>query len=481
MPEQKPSEDLTAISPGATSARTLLADVASLTDQYGRFTAQPFARGFGTTIGNSLRRALLTSIEGAAITAVRIEGVLHEFATMPGVAEDVTDLILNLKQIPFRLHSTQPRTLLISKSSPGAVTAADIQGDSDVEILDTSVHIATLHEGGSLNVEMRLKHGRGYVPAERNSEESLALGYIPIDSVHTPIKKVSYTVAPVRTGEYTEESEQLTIEVWTDGSITPETAVADAAELIREQLLVFSDIEESIAHQAGLAKPFSYDLGLAESFDALVRQIQSVLSDHDSTKLSKKLDLSVDALPLSVRSYNILKNADIRTVRQLAQHTERELLAIKYFDNRSLLEIREILNSLGLDYGMKFDTVRPIAFGEWEATAVQMEGDPDARALSLDEVALPDEVKALLPAVRLEMHEEATARKYVTERYRSLVDRKYAASLSTAEAEELERLRSTLDAMDEPYYDAIIKRLRHLMEQKEVSWPTLSDHLEAQQ
>src|SRR5215210_1367121 len=202
----------------------LQVDSETLTERYGKFFAQPFERGFGTTIGNSLRRALLSSVEGAAITAVKIEGVEHEFSSIKGVVEDATDVILNLKQVPFKLHSSEPKTLRISKDEAGEVTAADIEADGDVEILDPSVYIATVSEGGSLTIEMRLKRGRGYVTAERNFDEDLSLGYIPIDSVHTPVKKVNYTVEAARLGQNT-EFDKLTIEVWTDGSVKPDDAI----------------------------------------------------------------------------------------------------------------------------------------------------------------------------------------------------------------------------------------------------------------
>src|SRR6266403_959867 len=260
--------------------RRLAADGDTLTERYGRFSAQPFERGFGTTVGNSLRRALLSSIEGAAITAVKIESVEHEFSSIKGVVEDATDVILNLKQVPCTLHGNEAKTLTISRTGPGEVTAGDIQADGDVEILDPGLHIATLSGGGSLNIEMRLKRGRGYVSADRNFDEDLSLGYIPIDSVHTPVKKVNYNVEAARLGQNT-EFDKLTIEVWTDRS--------------------------------------------------------------------------VDELELSVRSYNCLKNADIRTIRDLVQRSEREMLATKNFGKKSLNEIKEILNGMGLDFGMEFD------------------------------------------------------------------------------------------------------------------------------
>src|SRR5437667_5029036 len=204
--------------------RRLAADAETLTERYGRFSAQPFERGFGTTIGNSLRRALLSSIEGSAITAVKIEGVEHEFSSIKGIVEDATDVILNLKQIPFRLHGNEPKTLTISKTGPGEVTAADIQGDADVEVLDPSLHIATLSEGGTLNIEMRLKRGRGYVSADRNFDEDLSLVYIPIDYVHTPGKKVNYSVDAARLGQNT-EYDKLSSEVWSDASVKPDDPI----------------------------------------------------------------------------------------------------------------------------------------------------------------------------------------------------------------------------------------------------------------
>jgi DNA-directed RNA polymerase subunit alpha len=217
-------------------------DSDTLTERYGRFYAAPFERGFGTTVGNSIRRALLSAIEGAAITAVRIEGVGHEFSSIKGVVEDATDVILNLKQVPFRLHGSGPKTLSISKKK-GEVTSGDIEADGDVEILDPNVHIATVSAGGSLNVEMRLKQGRSYVSAEFNNDEDLSVGYIPIDSVHTPIKKVNYNVDKTRSGSNT-ELDKLTIEVWTDGSVKPEDSIGLAAKLVKDHMSIFVNFEE---------------------------------------------------------------------------------------------------------------------------------------------------------------------------------------------------------------------------------------------
>src|SRR6267142_4083453 len=239
-----PTEDLSfGLVSGLQMARRLAADSETLTDRYGRFSAQPFERGFGKTLGNSLRRALLSSIEGPAITAVKIEGVEHEFSSIEGVVEDATDVILNLKQVPFKLHSSEPKTLRISKESAGEVTAADIETDADVEVLDPAVHIATVSEGGSLKIEMRLKRGRGYVSADRNFDEDLSLGYIPIDSVHTPVKKVNYNVEAARLGQNT-EFDKLSIEVWTDGSVKPEDAIGLAAKLIKDHMSIFINFEE---------------------------------------------------------------------------------------------------------------------------------------------------------------------------------------------------------------------------------------------
>jgi len=302
----------------------------TLTDRYGKFYAQPFERGFGTTIGNSLRRALLSSIEGAAITAVKIEGVEHEFSSIKGVVEDATDVILNLKQIPFKLHGTTSKTLTISKSGAGEVTSADLEADGDVEILDTEIHIATIGAGGDINIEMRLKSGRGYVSAEFNNDDDLSLGYIPIDSVHTPIKKVNYNVEKTRMGSNT-EYDKLTIEVWTDGSVKPDDSIGLAAKLVKDHMSIFVNFEEE-------EDEFKYE-DIARP--PLLR--------------NDLLDRSVDELELSVRSYNCLKNADIRTIRDLIKRSERDMLNTKNFGKKSLTEIKDLLHGMGLDFGMDFD------------------------------------------------------------------------------------------------------------------------------
>src|SRR6266516_1016723 len=310
--------------------RRLAADTDTLTERFGRFSAQPFERGFGTTVGNSLRRALLSSIEGAAITAVKIEGVEHEFSSINGVVEDATDVILNLKQVPFKLHGNESKTLTISKEGPGEVTAGDIEADADVEVLDSTVHIATLSAGGSLRIEMRLKRGRGYVSADRNFDEDLSLGYIPVDSVHTPVRKVNYNVEAARVGQNT-EYDKLTIEVWTDGSVKPDDAIGLAAKLIKDHMSIFINFEED-------TDDYAY-----------AKMERPPLPRND------QLDRSVDELELSVRSYNCLKNAEIKTIRDLVQRSEREMLATKNFGKKSLNEIKDILNGMGLDYGMEFE------------------------------------------------------------------------------------------------------------------------------
>ncbi|HNQ14778.1 MAG TPA: DNA-directed RNA polymerase subunit alpha, partial [Pyrinomonadaceae bacterium] len=302
----------------------------TLTGRYGRFFAQPFERGFGTTIGNSLRRALLSSIEGAAITAVKIEGVEHEFSSIKGVVEDATDVILNLKQIPFSLHGGEAKTLTISKTGPAEVTSADILADGDVEVLNTDIHIATVSAGGELEIEMRLKHGRGYVSAELNNDEDLSLGYIPIDSVHTPIKKVNYNVEKTRMGSNT-EYDKLTIEVWTDGSVKPDDSIGLAAKIVKDHMSIFINFEEE-------EEEYKYE-DIARP--PLLR--------------NDLLDRSVDELELSVRSYNCLKNADIRSIRDLIRRSEREMLNTKNFGKKSLTEIKDLLHGMGLDFGMDFD------------------------------------------------------------------------------------------------------------------------------
>jgi DNA-directed RNA polymerase subunit alpha len=302
----------------------------TLTDRFGRFYAQPFERGFGTTVGNALRRVLLSSIEGAAVTAVKIDGVLHEFSPIPGVVEDATDIILNLKQVPLKMHVDATKTLYLRVAKAGEVKARDIETDADVEILEPDAHIATVAEGGKLHMEMRVKRGRGYVSADKNFDEDLGIGWIPIDSVHSPIKKVNYLVEAARLGQTT-DYDKLTVDVWTNGSVTPRDAVSLSAKLIRDHLNIFINLE---------------DVGDLQ---------QDTSADQPRAALNENLDKSVEELELSVRSYNCLKNANIRTIRELVQKTEGEMLKTKNFGRKSLNEIKEILSGMGLSLGMRLD------------------------------------------------------------------------------------------------------------------------------
>lgn len=302
-------------------------DPETLTPNYGRFIAQPFERGFGTTIGNALRRVLLSSIEGAAITAVRVEGVLHEFSSLQGVVEDMTDVVLNLKQVPFKLHGEGPKTLYLEKKGPGTVTAADFEQDPDIEILDPSAHIATLSKEGSLKLEARLKRGRGYQVADRNADSDLPLGYIPIDSIHSPVRRVNYHVEGARVGQMT-DYDKLILEVWTNGAVSPQEAVSLAAELLGDHLRIFS------------------------SFETRADEREEVAAPEVDPRLAEMLAKPIEELDLSVRSANCLKNANIRTLGDLVQRTEREMLSTKNFGRKSLDEIKDVLASLGLSFGM---------------------------------------------------------------------------------------------------------------------------------
>ncbi len=302
----------------------------TLTDRFGRFYAQPFERGFGTTVGNAMRRVLLSSIEGAAVTAVKIDGVLHEFSPIPGVVEDATDIILNLKQIPLKMHTDATKTLYLRVDKAGEVRARDIEGDQDIEILEPDAHIATVAEHGKLHMELRVKRGRGYVSADKNFDEDLGIGWIPVDSVHSPIKKVNYLVEAARIGQNT-DYDKLTVDVWTNGSVTPRDAVSLSAKLIRDHLNIFINLEDAAEMTSE---------GGAEATGATSNE---------------NLDKSVEELELSVRSYNCLKNANIRTIRELVQKTEGEMLKTKNFGRKSLNEIKEILQSMGLSLGMRLD------------------------------------------------------------------------------------------------------------------------------
>ncbi|HEU4520783.1 MAG TPA: DNA-directed RNA polymerase subunit alpha [Thermoanaerobaculia bacterium] len=302
-------------------------DPETLTPNYGRFIAQPFERGFGTTIGNALRRVLLSSIEGAAVTAVRVEGVLHEFSSLTGVVEDMTDVVLNLKQVPFKLHGEGPKTLYLEKSGPGVVTAADFEDDPDIEVLDPTAHIATLSKEGTLKLEARLKRGRGYQVADRNADSDLPLGYIPIDSIHSPVRRVNYHVEGARVGQMT-DYDRLILEVWTNGAVSPQEAVSLAADLLGDHLRIFS------------------------SFETKGEQVEETAAPEVDPRMAEMLAKPIEELDLSVRSANCLKNANIRTLGDLVQRTEREMLSTKNFGRKSLDEIKDVLASLGLSFGM---------------------------------------------------------------------------------------------------------------------------------
>jgi len=306
--------------------RRLEIDTETLTPGYGRFSAQPFERGFATTIGNALRRCLLSSIEGAAATAIRIEGVLHEFSSIPGVKEDVTDLVLNLKQVPLRLHSDEAKVLSLDVKGPKVVTAADLVGDPQVEICDPEAVIATVNEEGHLRLEVQVKHGRGYVATEKNVDESLGLGWVPLDSVHSPVRRVNYKVETARVGRVT-DYEKLTIEVWTNGTIKPEDALSLASTLLKEHLAIFITADEALKIGDG--------------------------EEEENPELEAVLGKSLDEFDLSVRTANCLKNASIGTIRDLVSRSENEILEIKNFGKKSLEELQELLDRLGLTFGME--------------------------------------------------------------------------------------------------------------------------------
>ena len=320
---------------GFQKPKRLEADRDTATDHYGRFSAQPFERGFATTVGNALRRVLLSSIEGAAVTAVRVEGVLHEFSPIPGAMEDTTDLILNLKRVPLKMHVDHPKALTLRTSEPGEVRAKHITPDADIEVLDPEAYVATLGAGSTLAVELRVKHGRGYVSADKNFDEDLSIGWIPLDSVHSPVKKVNYFVEQARVGQAT-DYEKLTLEVWTNGAVSPRDAVGLAAKLMKDHLQIFINLEEEDEEEGEPSVPVE-------------------VSDEEKGALYERLGKSVDEMELSVRSYNCLKNANIRTIGELVQKTEVEMLKTKNFGRKSLNEIKEILHEMGLGLGMRLD------------------------------------------------------------------------------------------------------------------------------
>jgi DNA-directed RNA polymerase subunit alpha len=310
--------------------RKLEVDAESLTDTYGKFTCEPLERGFGTTIGNGLRRVLLSSLQGAAITAIKIEGAVHEFTSLPEVAEDVTDIVLNLKEVIIRSLDGKPRTLRLDKDGAGKVTARDIQCPDGIEILNPDRLIMTCSKGAKVRMEIEVSTGRGYVPAERNKTPTMGVGTVPIDSLFSPIRKVNFAVTNARVGQQT-DYDRLTLEVWTNGTVKPEDAVAFAAKIFKDQLTIFLNFQE----------------GAEPAPEATVSEEQQ--------KLNENLWKSVDDLELSVRSANCLQNANIRCIGELVQKTESEMLKTKNFGRKSLKEIKEILASMGLSLGMKLE------------------------------------------------------------------------------------------------------------------------------
>ena len=304
-------------------------DRSSLSSDYGRFVAEPFERGFGVTIGHALRRVLLSSLTGTAVTALKIQGVYHEFSTIPGVLEDTTEIILNIKELLLKLHVDRPKQLVLQATGPMDVLARDITPDADVEVLNPDLHIATLNKDATLEITMDVQLGRGYVPAERHAQEIVDPQVIPIDAVFSPIRKVSFHVENTRVGQAT-DYDRLILDVHTNGSLHPEEAVAQAARILQEHLQVFVSFHE---------EP--------------VQEVPAV--DEERQRLFENLNRSVDELELSVRSYNCLKNANIRTIGELVQKNESEMLKTRNFGRKSLNEIKEILTEMGLSLGMNLE------------------------------------------------------------------------------------------------------------------------------
>ncbi len=301
----------------------------SLTGRYGKFSIRPLEKGYGITLGNSMRRVLLSSMMGSAVSAVKIENVLHEFSTMADVIEDVTDIILNLKEVRFTQHTAEPQTLTISKNGPGKVTAGDIQTNDKIQVLNKDHHIATLGDNANFVAQIQVTFGRGYVPAEEQEKDVLGVGTIAMDALYSPITRVNYNVSNARVGQRT-DYDALSLEVWTDGSVRPEESVALSAKIMKEQMQVFINFDEDVAPVE--EKP-----------------------EKQNTQLNENLFRSVDDLELSVRSANCLKNANIRHIGELVVRSEAEMLKTKNFGRKSLNEIKEILTEMGLGLGMKIE------------------------------------------------------------------------------------------------------------------------------
>ncbi|MBW2522631.1 MAG: DNA-directed RNA polymerase subunit alpha [Deltaproteobacteria bacterium] len=323
--------------------RGVTLDPDSATDAYGKFVCEPLERGYGTTVGNALRRCLLSSLQGAAVTAVRIEGALHEFTTIPDVVEDVSDIILNLKEVVFKAADAKTYTVRIDKEGPGPVIAGDIQLVDGLEVLNPDHLLCVLDKKGPLVAEITVNVSRGYVPAERNKTPMMAIGTVPVDALFSPVRKVNYMVTNARVGQVT-DYDKLTLEVWTDGSVTPADAVAFAAKILKEQLTIWINFEETeeVYPQPG----------------------------EEEEPLNENLFRSVEELELSVRSANCLQNANIQLIGELVQRSEQDMLKTKNFGRKSLKEIKEILSSMGLSLGMKIDNW-PQLLERWNAQKSQ--------------------------------------------------------------------------------------------------------------
>ena len=313
--------------------KRLTKDEETATDKYAKFVAEPFETGFGHTIGNSLRRVLLSSLEGASITSVKIDGAMHEFAVVEGIAEDVTDIVLNLKKVKFISHSRDPQTILLSVNKDGAVTAADIQVNQNLELVNPEQHICTLDKKKKFEIEMEIKVGRGFCPGDENKKQDQAIGVIPIDSIFSPVTRVRYNVESARVGQRT-DYDSLILEINTDGRITPDDALTQASAILQHHLDVF----------------VGYDKNAVE-FEEVVDQ-----KDDEKSRMRKLLNMSVNEIELSVRAANCLNNANITTVGQLAIKSEAEMLKYRNFGKKSLNEIKDKLTGLGLSLGMNIDT-----------------------------------------------------------------------------------------------------------------------------
>jgi len=322
-------------------------DNESLTDTYGKLYAEAFERGFGTTIGNALRRVLLSSIEGAAVSSIKIPGVPHEFSTLNGIKEDVVDIVLNVKQLRLKMHSDEPKEISISIKGPCEVKGKDIKTGAQVEILNPDQHIATIEKNINFVMEMTVEKGKGYVTAEMNKKEDLSVDAIPIDSIFTPVKKVNFWIESARVGRST-DYDKLVMEIWTDGSITPKKALTESADILIEHLSLFKLEEEQQELVAAPVAAGNSDVSADPAFTA-------DSYDVDPGTFNDNLLKSVEELELSVRSYNCLKNANIRTIAELVSKTEQEMLRTKNFGRKSLNEIKELMETMGLHFNMRVD------------------------------------------------------------------------------------------------------------------------------